>query len=87
MAKERTVAGLRCGQVLEHLSDYLDGDLDDATRTQIEAHLRGCDWCERFGAEFAGTIVALRKELVPVSPPQDVTVRLMQRLNMPLDKE
>jgi hypothetical protein len=49
MAHDREVAGLRCTQVLAHLSDYLDGELDPQTRAQVEAHVQGCDWCERFG--------------------------------------
>jgi anti-sigma factor (TIGR02949 family) len=75
--QEKVVGGLSCGQVLDRLSDYLDGDLEPAAREAVEAHLRGCDGCARFGGELKGTIQALRRHLgaSPAVPP-----RLRQRL-------
>ncbi len=64
MIGERNVGGLTCGQVLDRLSDYLDGDVDSALRGQIEEHLRGCEGCARFGGEFAATVRALRTHLL-----------------------
>lgn len=75
MMTERTVAGLRCSEVLAKLSDYLDGEASDSDRSQIDAHLAGCDWCERFGGEFAGAVNALRR-LVG----EDITVEMSSRL-------
>jgi anti-sigma factor (TIGR02949 family) len=60
---EKVVAGLSCTQVLERLSDYLDGDLSVPDRTQLEEHLRGCDGCARFGGEFRDVVDALRRHL------------------------
>ena len=64
MKGERIVGGLSCGQVLDRLSDYLDGDGDGALRAQIEEHLRGCEGCARFGGDFAATVRALRVHLL-----------------------
>jgi anti-sigma factor RsiW len=64
MKDERIVGGLSCSQVLDRLSDYLDGDLDAAARAQIEEHLRGCEGCARFGGELAATVRALRAHLL-----------------------
>jgi len=61
MAIEQEVAGMRCGEVLAELSDYLDGELLPARRVQLEAHLLGCEACERFGSAFTAVIQALRK--------------------------
>jgi len=36
---------LACRDVVELLSDYLDGALDPGTRAHLEAHLAGCDGC------------------------------------------
>jgi len=36
---------LACRDVVELLSDYLDGALDPGTRAHVEAHLSGCDGC------------------------------------------
>lgn len=65
---ERLVAGLRCREVLEKLSDYLDGELSAGQVAQVEAHVRGCDWCERFGGQFAGSVALLKRELGAPEP-------------------
>jgi anti-sigma factor RsiW len=81
MPTEREVAGLRCGEVLALLSDYLDGDLDTAAREKVEGHVRGCDQCARFGGRFAAVVTALRQRLAPLPPVDDgVAVRLAERL-------
>lgn len=60
---EVVIAGLSCGQVLERLSDYLDGDLPGPERARLEEHLRGCDRCARFGGELRNVVDALRRHL------------------------
>lgn len=83
MAHDREVAGLRCLQVLEGLSDYLDDELDAGTRAQVDAHLAGCDWCERFGGRMAGVIGDLRRGLSAPEPLGiDVRQRLLRRLEV-----
>lgn len=83
MAHDREVAGIRCAEVLERLSDYVDGDLDGAERARIDAHLAGCDWCERFGGAFVATLGRVRGGLAaePVRP------GLLARLDAALDAE
>ncbi|MBL8957865.1 MAG: sigma-70 family RNA polymerase sigma factor [Myxococcaceae bacterium] len=61
--QERTAGGLRCGQVLELLSDYVDGELSPSVRAQVDEHLKGCVVCERFGGRFGRTIAGLRRGL------------------------
>jgi len=79
---DREVAGIRCRQVLERLSDYLDGDLPPEEVARIEAHLRGCDRCERFGGELGAVVTALRRELGgPEGLDADVEARLAARLH------
>ncbi len=81
MAHDREVAGLRCLQVLEQLSAYLDGEVDTPARTRIEAHLAGCDWCERFGGQMAQVVSELRRQLAEPAPvPPEVEARLRARL-------
>ncbi|MBN8616100.1 MAG: zf-HC2 domain-containing protein [Deltaproteobacteria bacterium] len=75
---EREVGGLRCGEVLGGLTEYTSGGLDAETRARIEAHVRGCSQCERFGADFARAIRAIRASAEP--PSADVLVRLEGRL-------
>ncbi len=80
-AHDRSVAGIRCSEVLDDLSDYLDGELTDERVRRIEAHLQGCDWCERFGGDFGHAIGSLRTALAsPPAAPTGVHSRLMERL-------
>lgn len=76
---EREVAGLRCGQVLAGLTEYLAGGLGAETRAQVEAHVRGCSLCEEFGGELGRSIRAIRA--TAVEPPHDVLARLEARLS------
>lgn len=65
---ERDVAGLRCREVLAQLSEYLDGELPAAAAARVEGHVKGCDWCERFGGRFARQVAELRRELGTPAP-------------------
>jgi RNA polymerase sigma-70 factor, ECF subfamily len=38
----------RCRKMFAGLSDYLDGELDDFSCEEIEAHLDGCEPCKKF---------------------------------------
>lgn len=69
---DRSIAGLRCREVLERLSSYLDGELPAAETHQVEAHVAGCDWCEKFGGELASTVQALRQTLSPPLPAEEL---------------
>ncbi len=60
---EKVIAGLSCGQVLDRLSDYLDGELPAPESARLEEHLRGCDGCARFGGELRDVVGALRLHL------------------------
>ena len=77
MPLEREVAGIRCFEVLAQLSDYLDGALPEAGCERLEAHVRGCDECARFGGRFSATVTALRENLgPPPALPETVAARL-----------
>lgn len=83
MAHERTVGGLRCGEVLALLSEFVDRQLDADVRQRVLDHLAGCDWCERFGGEFADVIAAIRRELKEPAP---LSAEVAARLREALDK-
>ena len=63
VAHARDVGGLGCAEVLGQLGDYVDGDLAGSVRAQIDAHLRGCTVCERFGGRYANVVHAARDRL------------------------
>lgn len=84
---DRLVAGLRCREVLDKLSDYLDGELAAPEMVQVEAHVRGCDWCERFGGEFAGRVAMLKRELAAPAPLEAARARrLREALRAGMDR-
>ncbi len=81
MPEECNVAGLYCSDVLARLSRYVDGELARDEVAQVDAHLAGCEWCERFGERFSATVVELRRRLHEPAPlPRDVASRLRDRL-------
>ena len=51
---------MTCRQVVQLLTDYLDGALSEADRARVEEHLAGCDACTAFLAQLrtTGRIVA-----------------------------
>lgn len=79
---DREVAGIRCREVLEQLSSYLDGELSQEDARRIDSHLMGCDRCEHFGGRFGEAVAALRRELSAAAPvDDDVARRLRERLS------
>jgi anti-sigma factor RsiW len=43
---------LRCIEVVELATTYLDGALDDTQRSRVDAHLRGCAGCRAAMDQF-----------------------------------
>lgn len=77
---DRVVAGLSCRDVLNRLSDFLDGDLAPEERSAVLAHLAGCSACESFGGQVQQLIVSLRASAHTSPVPHAVSERLRQRL-------
>jgi RNA polymerase sigma-70 factor (ECF subfamily) len=63
IAHERDVGGLTCGEVLARLGDYVDGELGELETAQVDAHLRECTVCERFGGRYAHVVHGARERL------------------------
>jgi anti-sigma factor RsiW len=45
-----------CQDVVEVLSDYLDGQLDDDLRHAVQTHLAACEGCDRALAQLRETV-------------------------------
>lgn len=83
MKTEQFFGGIGCFGVLEHLSDYVDGEAPADLVIQIEAHLEQCDACEKFGGEFAAVVRAVRERLgAEPALDSDVSRRLRARLGI-----
>lgn len=81
MEGERDVGGLSCSQVLAGLPAYLDGTLPAEMRPAVEAHVRGCDRCERFGGAYARVAERIRHLTADTQIAPDVLERLRERLS------
>lgn len=79
MAEDRVVAGLRCMEVLALLDAFVDGGLSEAQRSQVEAHLAGCDWCTKFGGEYAGLVTRLKGLTPSASSSSDEVAEALAR--------
>jgi anti-sigma factor RsiW len=49
----------RCDEISGRLSEFLDGELDDAARHRVEVHLATCTSCAQLTAGLQATIRAL----------------------------
>ena len=49
-------SGLPCQQVVEMVTDYLEGALSPADHRRFEAHLAGCPHCTEYLAQMRETI-------------------------------
>lgn len=77
---DRTIAGLRCRDLLTLLTDYVDGDLAAEVVANVNAHLTGCAACAKFGGEYGALVRELRTRLREQSVARDVEARLASRL-------
>jgi len=53
---EHTPAELVCQDLVELLTDYLEGSCDETTARSLEAHLEGCPDCREYVAQMKVTI-------------------------------
>ena len=51
-----TERALTCHEVVELVTDYLEGVLADEARRRVEEHLSGCEGCTRYLAQMRDTI-------------------------------
>jgi anti-sigma factor RsiW len=53
------VTGLNCDELVELVTGYLDGALDDETERRVADHLDGCDGCTTYVDQVRQTIATL----------------------------
>lgn len=80
MEGERQAGGLRCSQVLELLSEAVDGTLTPDDRDAVGRHVADCSTCERFGGQYAELVQAIRREREPGTISDEMRRRVMTRL-------
>ena len=66
---------MTCKEVVERLPEYWSGELDEATKNELTAHLSGCLACQQEWALLKTAITALRNAKTP-EPPPELLVRI-----------
>lgn len=50
---------LSCQQMVELVTEYLDGVMEPRRRARFEAHLAGCDGCSNYLEQFRTTVAVV----------------------------
>jgi anti-sigma factor RsiW len=50
---------MTCRELVQVVTDYLEGTLPDADRARLEAHLDECPYCKEYVAQMRQTVEAL----------------------------
>lgn len=70
---------LRCWDARRHVSDYLDGELEETVAERVEAHLRTCPTCPPLYAALVGIRAELGKLRDPDTViPSEIIARLTE---------
>jgi predicted anti-sigma-YlaC factor YlaD len=70
---------VHCKDLLEILSDFVDGDLEESLCADIEEHLKGCEPC-RVVVDTTKRTITLFKDNLPYEIPVEVRNRLQRVL-------
>jgi anti-sigma factor RsiW len=54
-----TPSALSCNEIVEMVTDYIEGDLDPPTVAALEEHLRVCPGCDRYVDQIRETVSTL----------------------------
>jgi predicted anti-sigma-YlaC factor YlaD len=73
---------LRCQEVVELVTDYLEGALDTELTARFREHLRGCPHCTEYLDQVRRTIRSLGHVPVDALPPETVAGLLAEFGNL-----
>jgi len=63
---EKNHSLIECHEILERISDYIDGDAEPEVCEEIRRHLEGCDDCDNFIDSVEKTVELFRRDSVPM---------------------
>jgi len=72
-----TVRELSCREIVELVTDYVEGTMDEPLRAAFEAHLAGCDGCDRYLEQIEATI-RIAGTIEPDALPADFRAGLVE---------
>lgn len=73
---------LNCSHIRQHLSDYIDGDLEPALCNIIDDHIKDCTNCQIIINTLRKTITLYKSEGQSTVLPEDVRQRLFAKFNL-----
>jgi anti-sigma factor RsiW len=68
---------LTCAELVELVTDYLEGRLPDPERRRFDEHLTGCDGCTAYVEQMRTTIAVAGRVPAP-DVPADLQERLLE---------
>jgi anti-sigma factor (TIGR02949 family) len=71
-----------CQHLLDSLSEYVDGTLDQSSCNEIERHLGDCEDCQVVVNTLEKTVYLYHKTAEPQDVPQEVKQRLYKKLDL-----
>jgi anti-sigma factor RsiW len=74
---------LNCEDVIHELSDFIDGELDAASKQELESHLKECFDC-KLVVDQTKKIIEIFCDSEPVELPSEVRNRLHETLRRKL---
>lgn len=72
----------QCRYLLNSLSEYIDGSLEDSLCKEIERHLAGCENCRVVVDTLRKTVSLYREDVSQNDTPEEIRHRLFKRLNL-----
>jgi anti-sigma factor RsiW len=76
--KDDAARAIDCQDLVELVTEYLEGTLDDDQRVTVEAHLATCEPCARYVEQMRETIERLGE--VPLEDAEALPDPVVQRL-------
>lgn len=76
---------MTCDEIQARLSDFVDGAVDPADRSAIEAHLRSCDMCAGLARDF-DRLRQTARSLGPMDPPPHVWLEVAGQIRQGTDQ-
>ena len=61
---------LTCQELVELVTDYLEGALPQAERARFEAHVAACEGCDRYVEQIRATVDLTRRTRALVAGPE-----------------
>lgn len=71
-----------CRHLLDSLSDYVDGDLQQDLCDEIELHMKDCENCRIVVDTLSKTVSLYQTSSEPAEVPDEVRQRLYHRLDL-----